>query len=132
RRQPARTRVSFSPIGRAVSQGGLLQLTNGMIYGTTEGGGSINGGTIFSLDMGLGPFVRFVRNPAKVGQTFGILGQDLIDTTSVLLNGTPASFTVKSGTLLTAQVPGGATSGYVNVTTPSGTLTSNVPFRVIP
>jgi hypothetical protein len=28
-------------------------------------------------------------------------------------------------------VPQGATTGYVTVTTPSGTLTSNVPFHVL-
>jgi hypothetical protein len=30
-----------------------------------------------------------------------------------------------------ATVPTGATTGYVTVTKPSGTLTSNVPFHVI-
>jgi hypothetical protein len=39
---------------------------------------------------------------------------------------------VKSDTLITAIVPAGATTGYVTVTKPSGTLTSNVPFHVIP
>jgi hypothetical protein len=29
-------------------------------------------------------------------------------------------------------VPAGATTGYVTVATPTGTLTSNVPFHVIP
>jgi hypothetical protein len=82
--------------------------------------------------MGLGPFVSFVRNPAKVGQTFGILGQGFIGTKGVSLNGTPTSFTVKSRTLIEATVPPGATSGFVTVATPSGTLTSNVPFRVLP
>jgi uncharacterized repeat protein (TIGR03803 family) len=111
---------------------GLLQATNGTFYGTTAGGGTGNDGTIFSLATGLGPFVSFVRNPAKVGQQFGILGQGLTGTTSVLLNGAAASFTIKSDTLLTATVPAGATTGYVTVSTPSGVLTSNVPFHVIP
>jgi uncharacterized repeat protein (TIGR03803 family) len=111
---------------------GPMQDTNGTFYGTTAGGGTGNDGTIFSLATGLGPFVSFVRNPAKVGQEFGILGQGLTGTTSVLLNGVPASFTVRADTLLTATVPAGATTGYVTVTTPSGTLTSNVPFHVIP
>lgn len=52
--------------------------------------------------------------------------------TNVSLNRTPATFTVKSDTLITAIVPAGATTGYVTVTKPSGTLTSNVPFHVIP
>ncbi len=110
---------------------GLVQATNGTLYGTAEVGGRLNDGVVFSLDMGLGPFVTFVRPAGKIGQTGGILGQGLIGTTSVSLNGISASFTVISDTFLTATVPAGATTGYVTVTTPSGTLTSNVPFHVI-
>jgi uncharacterized protein (TIGR03437 family) len=51
-------------------------------------------------------------------------------TTSVTFNGTAAAFTVVSGTEITTMVPTGATSGRVQVTTPHGTLTSNVVFRV--
>jgi uncharacterized repeat protein (TIGR03803 family) len=116
----------------AGGQGGLLQATNGSFYGATGLGGTSNDGTIFSLTTGLGPFVSFVGNPAKVGQSFDILGQGLTGTTSVSLNGTPVTFTFKSDTLLTATVPAGATTGSVTVSTPSGTLMSNVPFQVIP
>jgi uncharacterized repeat protein (TIGR03803 family) len=112
--------------------GGLTQATNGRFYGTTAGGGTYFVGTAFSLDVGLGPFVSFVRSYGKVGQTGGILGQGLTGTTSVLFNGTPASFTVVSDTFIRATVPRGATTGFVTVTTPTGTLTSNVPFRVLP
>ena len=112
--------------------GGLIQFTNGILYGTTLLGGSSSGyGTIFSLDMGLGPFVTFVQASGRVGRTGGILGQGFTGTTSVSLNGVPASFTVVSDTFIKATVPPGATTGYVTVTTPSGTLTSNVPFHVI-
>jgi uncharacterized repeat protein (TIGR03803 family) len=112
--------------------GGLLQATNGTLYGTTFAGGSGDSGTVFSLDMGLGPFIALVHSSGKVGQTGGILGQGFTGTTSVSLNGTPADFTVVSDTFIKATVPPGATTGYVTVVTPSGTLTSNVPFRVLP
>jgi uncharacterized repeat protein (TIGR03803 family) len=117
---------------------GLLQATNGTFYGTTSNGGPscieppYGCGTVFRLGMGLGPFVTFVRTAGKVGQTGPILGQGFTGTTSVLLNGTPATFTVVSDTYIRGTVPPGATSGYVTVTTPNGTLTSNVPFHVIP
>lgn len=111
---------------------GLVQATNGTFYGTTANGGTNNDGTVFSLDLGLGPFVTFVRDAGKVGQTGGILGQGFTGTTSVSLNGTPARFTVISDTYLKATVPLGATTGYVTVTTSSGVLTSNVQFHVIP
>jgi uncharacterized repeat protein (TIGR03803 family) len=112
--------------------GALVQATDGSFYGATSSGGTYNDGTVFSLDMGLGPFVALVRAAGSVGQIGGILGQGFTGTTSVLLNGTPASFTVVSDTFIEATVPAGATTGYVSVATPGGTLTSNVPFRVLP
>jgi uncharacterized repeat protein (TIGR03803 family) len=123
---------SFDQTDGASPQGTLIQATDGNFYGTTSFGGSSNQGTIFALDVGLGPFVALVRGAAKSNQSFGILGQRFIGTTSVLLNGTPAMFSVKSDTLIVATVPTGAASGYVTVTTPSGTLTSSKPFYVIP
>jgi len=141
----------FSPLGRAPQilhsfclddpgcidgaypVGSLLQATNGVFYGTTwAGGDSKYEGTIFSLDMSLGPFVAFVRPFGKVDQTGGILGQGFTGTTSVSFNGVPAQFEVRADTFLTATVPPGATTGYVTVNTPTGVLTSNVPFHVIP
>jgi len=110
---------------------GLVQGTDGDFYGATTLGGANGDGTVFRLTTGLGPFVSLVRNPAKAGQVFGILGQGFFGTTSVSLNGTAATFSVKSATLVEATVPAGATTGFVTVTTPSGTLTSNVPFHVI-
>ncbi|HEV2177271.1 MAG TPA: choice-of-anchor tandem repeat GloVer-containing protein [Terriglobia bacterium] len=115
----------------------LAQDTNGEFYGTTLDGGtssacSFGCGTIFSLDVGLGPFVE--SNPAagKVGKAVKILGTKLTGATSVTFNGTAATFTVVSHSLITTTVPAGATTGKVKVTIPSGTLSSNVPFRVLP
>jgi uncharacterized protein (TIGR03437 family) len=59
-----------------------------------------------------------------------ILGTKLTGATSVTFNGTPATFTVASNALITTMVPAGVTTGRVRVTTLSGTLTSNVPFRL--
>jgi hypothetical protein len=39
---------------------------------------------------------------------------------------------VLSDTYIKAEVPAGATSGTIEVTTPSGTLASNVAFQVVP
>jgi uncharacterized repeat protein (TIGR03803 family) len=117
---------------------GLLQATSGEFYGTTLYGGDLtcNGhsgcGTIFSLDTGLAPFIALVQATGKIGGTAQILGQGFEGTTTVSFNGTSANFTVVSDTYITATVPPSATTGYVTVTTPSGVLTSNVPFHVIP
>jgi uncharacterized repeat protein (TIGR03803 family) len=109
-----------------------VQDTNGTFYGTTWEGGRYGYGTVYSLNMGLGPFVAFVRASGGVGQTAQILGQGLTGATSVTFNGVPASsFTVVNDAYMTAVVPSGATTGKVVVTTPSGPLTSNVNFRII-
>jgi len=116
----------------ATPYGGLVEGTNGTLYGSTFYGGVDSDGTVFSLAKGLGPFVIFVRAAGKVGETGPILGQGFTGTTSVAINGIAADFTVISDTDIRATVPVSATTGYVTVTTPSGTLTSNVPFHVIP
>jgi hypothetical protein len=50
----------------------------------------------------------------------------------VSFNGTAAAFEVVSASEITTNVPSGATSGKIEVVTPSGTLSSNVSFRVLP
>ncbi len=119
----------------AYPDAGLFQATDGSFYGVATVGGvyceQYGCGSLFRLSTGLGPFVRFVRASGKVGQTGPILGQGFTGTTSVMLNGVPANFTVVSDTFIRATVPAGATTGYVTVATPSGVLTSNVPFNVI-
>jgi hypothetical protein len=102
-----------------------MQATDGSFYGTTQY-------TLFSLSTGLSPFVKLTQPMGKVGQSGGILGQGFTGTTGVFLNGTPASFTPLSDTYIQATVPAGATSGFVTVVTPTGTLTSNVVFHVAP
>jgi hypothetical protein len=82
--------------------------------------------------MGLAPFVTFLTSTGQVGKTVQILGQGFTGTTAVSFNGTPSAFTIKSDTYITATVPAGATTGVVSVTTPGGTLTSNVVYRVQP
>jgi len=50
----------------------------------------------------------------------------------VTFNGASAGFKVVSSTFIEATVPSGATTGTIEVTTPSGTLKSDVAFQVIP
>jgi uncharacterized repeat protein (TIGR03803 family) len=120
------------PVGPAA---GLVQATNGIFYGTTTFGGTstacYNGcGTVFSLSVGLGPFVKTLPRLGKVGAAIKILGTDLTGATSVAFNGIAATFSVVSPSLITTTVPVGATTGTVQVVTPSGTLSGNGPFRV--
>jgi uncharacterized repeat protein (TIGR03803 family) len=112
---------------------GLVQGTNGKFYGTTFYLGANGGdGTVFSLSVGLGPFIETNPTSGKVGAAVKILGTKLTGATSVTFNGTTAAFRVKSKSEITTMVPQGTTTGTVQVVTPGGTLSSNVPFRVTP
>jgi uncharacterized repeat protein (TIGR03803 family) len=111
-------------------EGAIMQATNGILYGTTPLGGADGYGTIFSLSEGLASFVETEPTSGKVGKAVKILGTDLTGSTSVTFDGTAATFTVVSRSEIITTVPTGATTGAVEVTTPSGILSSNVVFRV--
>jgi uncharacterized repeat protein (TIGR03803 family) len=114
------------------TSGGLVQATSGTLYGTTYEGGASNDGTIFSLTVGLGPFVKTLPTSGKVGAAVTILGTNLTGATSVSFNGTAATFTVVTGTEIRTTVPSSATTGKLQVKTPGATLSSNLSFRVTP
>ena len=117
----------------------LVQHTGGVLYGETTYGGTgdivpCNGGCgiSYSLNVGLRPFVTLLSTVGKVGKNVQILGQGFAGTADVSFNGTPALFKVVKDTFLIATVPPGATSGFVTVRTPGGTLRSNNRFRIKP
>ena len=109
-----------------------VQHTNGKIYGLTNQGGSLSEGVVYSFDLSLAPFVKLFSTSGKIGATIQTEGTGFTGTTNVSFNGVAATFTIKSDTFLTTTVPPGATTGFVTVTTPNGTLTSSVQFKVVP
>jgi uncharacterized repeat protein (TIGR03803 family) len=122
---------AFTSIQYAES-GPLVQATDGLVYGGVGGGGTGNQGTIFSMSLGLGPFVKTLPAAAAVGSTISILGTNLTGATGVTFNGIPAEFRVISGSSISAIVPSGASSGSVHVFTPQQALASNLSFQVLP
>ena len=76
--------------------------------------------------------ITYLSTYGRVGTTVQILGEGFTADSTVSFNGVPARFTEVYPTYLRAVVPGGATSGPITVTTPSGTLTSNKVFLVRP
>jgi len=111
--------------------GALVQDTNGKFYGTAYAGGtSGDNGTVFSLSLDLGAFVKTLPRSGHVGEPIKILGNNLTSATSVTFNGIATTFTVNSSSEISTTVPAGATTGKIQVITPGGTLSSNVPFRV--
>jgi len=124
----------------AAPVGNLLQATTGVLYGTTAKGGWLRGqcslrsgcGTIFALDMGIGPFVRALSNFGEVGSTVLILGSSLSNATAVSFNSVSAQFKVVSDTEIKCIVPRGVSNGVISVTVGNQTLKSDLPFIVIP
>src|ERR1017187_6619290 len=116
----------------AFPEAGLVQDTNGGFYGTTSSDGSNNSGTVFRLSVGLGPFVKPRPPYGKVGAAVKILGTNLTGATSVGFNGTAAVFEVVSSSEITPTVPAGSSSGKVQVVPPSGPLSTNASFLVVP
>jgi hypothetical protein len=115
------------------ADGTLAQDTSGVFYGTASSGGIYDEGSLYSLNMGLSPFIALVRYSGYVGRPVEILGQGLKGATAVTVNGVPAtSFKIVSNTYMTAVIPAGATTGPVVVTTSTGTLTSNHNLRIVP
>jgi uncharacterized repeat protein (TIGR03803 family) len=105
---------------------------NGSFYGITQQGGSEGRGVFYHLFDSLRPFVSLEVSVGGIGHTVGILGRSLGTATAVSFNGKPASFKIGGNGFIEATIPSGATTGYVTVTTPSGTFSSNVPFNVQP
>jgi uncharacterized repeat protein (TIGR03803 family) len=130
------TLYNFEGAADGSSPNGLTQATNGNFYGTTS---SLNqyfadgDGTVFSLSMGLGPFVETRPTSGTEGAKIGILGQGFTSSSVVQFGGVKATAVKLTGTtFLSATVPAGALTGPVTVTTGSAKLTSNHKFDVRP
>jgi uncharacterized repeat protein (TIGR03803 family) len=125
----------FNPSTGIGSVASLFQGNDGILYGTTSLGGTSDlcfqgCGTVFSLSTRLAPFVETLPGAGKEGSSVRILGSNLTGASSVSFNGISARFRVISPTENPTEVPAGGSTGPVQVTTPSGTLSSNMPFRV--
>ena len=109
---------------------GMIQGTDAKFYGNTSGNYYGPEGTIFSFDMGLGPYIEAQTGFGNAGRRIGILGNNLSSTTAVSFNGVPATFQVLSDTLVRATIPTGATTGAIQLTNANGNLSTKVPFIV--
>jgi len=100
--------------------------TTGKIAVTTPSG-TATSSTNFTVKPKITSFAPTSGTP---GISVTINGTSFTGATAVKFHGTSATFTVNSGTKITATVPSGATTGPIAVTTPSGTATSSSNFTV--
>lgn len=122
---------AFDGSDGGVPTGGLLQGTDGNLYGTTSQGGASNDGTVFKIASGLTPFLETLPSFGSVGSPVTVLGSNLTGATSLSFNGTPATFTVVSASEITTTVPIGATTGTVKAAIPGNTLVTYTDFQVV-
>ena len=113
----------------------LVQGMDGKLYGVSPLGGLYGFGTIFSLDVSLPkpkPFVSlFSPATGATGQPILLWGRNLLGASSVSFNGVAATtITVNSTQAVYVDVPAGATSGPITITTPNGTFTTTTSFQV--
>lgn len=112
----------------------LMQGSDGKIYGTSQGGGTYNLGTVFVMDEGLPPpkphVSLFTPQAGATGQRVLLWGRNFLGTTAVSFNGTPAGFETASWQGVWAKVPSGATTGPISITTPNGSYTTTQSFAI--
>src|SRR5262249_6146346 len=106
--------------------------------GATTGPVSVTtpNGTTWNLSFTVTPsppptISSFTPTSGPAGTSVDVIGTNFAGATSVLFNGSTASYTVDSASELHATVPTGATTGPISVTTSGGTATGTGSFTVI-
>jgi hypothetical protein len=129
------TAVRFNGTSASFNIDSGTRITATVPSGATTGPISVTADGTATSDSDFEVFVdpnisSFSPTSGPVGTTVTINGSGFAGTTSVKFAGTSASFTLVSGTKITATVPAGATTGRISVTTPGGTDTSDARFTV--
>lgn len=123
---PAHITVNLSTVG-ATSGAATITVTNpdGQFATSASGIITITGGVSLPSISGFNP------TSGSVGTPVVISGSNFTGPTSVAFNGTNATvFNVDSASQITANVPSGATTGSIAVTTPAGMARSATNFTV--
>jgi streptogramin lyase len=93
--------------------------------------GDLNGTSIGRITTTVTPAVgHFTPASGAPGTTVTIPGQNLSGATKVAFNGTTATIVSDTAAEIVTEVPAGATTGHISVTTPAGTATSSATFTV--
>jgi len=109
--------------------------TNGIIYGTTEHGGSQlpTYGVFYSYNANLQPFASLVIiTSGHVGDAAGILGQGFLSATGVSFGNGPGQLIPINDTAAIVSPLAGAMTGPIKVHIPTGDLTTPQTYYVLP
>jgi hypothetical protein len=101
----------------------------------TNAGGTTTSASSFMVTVAAPPptISSFTPLSGPVGTEVTINGTNFVGVTGLKFNGVAASsFTIESATRIRAQVPTGATSGKISLTTVTGAASSSLSFTVTP
>ncbi|QNF32600.1 T9SS type A sorting domain-containing protein [Adhaeribacter swui] len=131
------TEVTFNGVPASFTINSNTKITAPVPVGATTGLLSITNpvGTITSAQSYniIPKITGFNPNIAAIGSTVVITGTSFTGATAVTFNGVEAaSFIVNSDTQISAVVPANTSTGFISVTTPSGTGTSTSSFSPSP
>jgi uncharacterized repeat protein (TIGR03803 family) len=113
----------------------LVQGSDGKLYGTTSVGGANGAGNVFVLDLGLSKplpaVVSFRPAAGAVGTQVILLGSHFVGASGVSFGGIPATtFSAQGDSYVIADVPTGAVSGPITVSTANGSVVAAGTFTV--
>jgi hypothetical protein len=131
------TAVTFNTVGAGFIVDSATQIRAEVPAGATTGpirvttpGGTATSSTSFTVTVPAPTITSFTPASGPAGTVVTITGTNFTGTTAVTFNGVGAGFIVDSATQIRAEVPAGATTGPIGVTTPGGTATSSTSFTV--
>jgi uncharacterized repeat protein (TIGR03803 family) len=113
----------------------MVQGSNGKLYGISPAGGGGGGGVFFNVDAGLPPpqpmIQLFSPTQASAGTRVELWGSNLLGATSVAFDGIAGTNVLATTSQsVFVDVPEGATSGPLTITTPNGSFTTQQDFTV--
>jgi uncharacterized repeat protein (TIGR03803 family) len=106
---------NVGPTTGADAESTLMQHTNGLSYGATEGGGANDAGVFYNLSPASPIPILKIAGPVwlKQGDPVEILGNDLGEISKLTFGGVKATFQPGSDTFIVATVPNAAVDGLI-------------------
>ena len=125
----AKAGLTPAQVGAAL-RGGTVQITNPGAGNRDSGAGILLAPNVIQAVNTPPSIITFSPANGPAGTLVTVTGINLRTTVAVAFNGTPATFAVVSGSAVTMNVPAGATTGPITLTTAGGTAISASNFTL--